>query len=73
MIYVVFVKFVSVPRTVSVGILFAMQRIGHGLVDDEQVQSERPVFDVPDVAADTSLHILQLFRFAAVARHLDRM
>lgn len=34
----------------SIGVLLSVQGVGHRLVDDEQVQSEAPVLDIPDVA-----------------------
>ena len=54
----------------SVSIFLTMNGIRHGLVDDIQVQTETPVLDVPDIPADTSLHVLQFLGLPAVARHL---
>ena len=34
----------------SICVLLPVQGVGHRLVDDEQVQSEAPVLDIPDVA-----------------------
>ena len=38
----------------SIRVLLSVQGVGHRLVDDEQVQTEAPVLDIPDIALDAA-------------------
>jgi len=48
---------VPVPVNVLISVLFSVDGIIYCLPDDEEVQGETPVLNVPDILSDTSLHL----------------
>ena len=51
-------------------VLIGDNELAEGAPDDAEIEPERPVLDVPDVALDASLHLPQLLCLAAVAGDL---
>ena len=48
-----------------------MYHIEYGLYDDADVEGERPVFEIPDVADNALLHLPHFLGFATVAVYLS--
>ena len=47
----------AVSVSVLISVLFSVDGIIYCLPDDEEVQGETPVLNVPDILSDTSLHL----------------
>ena len=54
----------------SIRLLVPLEHVRHGLEDDQEVEPEVPVFDVPDVALDAALHLVEGLGLAAEAGDL---